>query len=388
MNAIVPLQAGRPPALFSQRKSSLNAAAQANIQASFAVIGYKGRNWRIKFRGEDQLLRDERNIPYPNLDVVIVGVSEGISKQFYEKKFTEGDDAAPDCFSVNGVTPDVASPKKQCTTCGVCPHNQWGSRVTEAGKKGKACQDSRRIAVVPLGDPENEGYGGPMLLRLPPMSLSNFANYGQLLERKGAGMEFVGTRLGFDYDVAYPRITFEAIGWLDDEQAAAIVGPDGNGGIMSNPLIERMLQEAVDEVTHDPASAAAQPAAADPLASGGPARAFQQQAAAAITPAPAPVQQAPAPVVQQAPAPAPQAAALAAPKRRSPFQTAAAAAAPAAAAAAQTAPVQQAPVQQAPVQQAPVQQAPAPVAQAPVQTAPVQQAPADLETAIDELLNM
>lgn len=356
MGAVVSFQGGRPPALFSQRKSSLNAAAQANIQASFGVIGYKGRNWRVKFRGEETLLKDDRGVPVPNLDVIIVGVAAGISKQYYEKKFSEGDDAAPDCFSVNGVAPDASSPRKQCSTCAVCPKNQWGSRITEAGKKAKACQDSRRLAVVPLGDPENETYGGPMLLRIPPTSLSNLANYAGMLERKGASLEFVGTRLGFNYDVAYPQITFDATGWLDDEQARMVVGADGAGGIMADPVIERMLEEAVVEVSHDPVAAAP----ADPLAQGAPAAAFRPVAAAPVQAAPEPPVQ--EQVVQEQPAePAPSK------RRASPFQAA-------------STPVDPPPAPTA---------APKPVAKpAPVAaTTVVAQAPNDLQAAIDDLLS-
>jgi hypothetical protein len=304
------LTGGGLPSVFQSRRSSLNAAAQANVQASFGIIGYKGRNFRIKYRSEETLLKDERGVPLPTLEVVIVGVASGISKQFYEKGFVEGDSAAPDCFSVNGTAPDASSPKKQCSTCAVCPKNQWGSKITESGSKGKACQDSRRISVVPAGDLENEMFGGPMLLRLPPTTLAAFAQYGAMLDKKGAGMEYVKTEIGFDYDVAYPKMTFKATGWLSEAEAVAVIGADGQSGICANPQVHRMLAEAVDEVAHDPAAVAAPVAAPvhDPLAAGGPAKVFAQPAPTVVAepvhaPVAAPVQAAaPAPV---APAPAP-----------------------------------------------------------------------------------
>lgn len=324
MSNVIPFDAGRPPAVFATRRTNLNQAAQQGVQASFAVIGYKGRNWRIKFRGEEQLLMNEQRQPIPTLDVVIVGVSPNVSKQYYAGNFVEGSDAAPDCFSLDGVSPDASSTKKQCATCATCPHNAWGSKVSEDGKKGKACSDRRRIAVVPLGDLENETYGGPMMLSLPPTSLGNLANYAGMLERKGASLEFVGTRLGFDYDVAYPRITFEATRWLTNEEAVEVVGADGSGGVCANPVIERMLMLGEAGAT---ASAAA--AAPDPLAQGGPAPAFQQRAVApvdAVAGAPEPAAEpAQMPVYQMQPAPA----TAAPPKRQrasSAFQTAPAAA--------------------------------------------------------------
>lgn len=266
MNALAPIEAGRPPSVFAKRRSTLNAFAQQGVQASFAVLSYKGRNWRLKYRGEEALLKDDRGQPAMSLDVIIVGVSGAVSKIYYEGKYVEGSDDAPDCYSLDGVMPDPGAAKKQCETCAVCPHNQWGSRITEAGKKGKACQDSRRIAVVPLGDPMNESFGGPMLLRIPPMSLNMLASYASMLERKGASIEAVATRLGFDFDVAYPKLKFEAIDWLTEEQAVMVVGEDGNSGICGDPQVDRMLHDVVS------APEAIAPAQPDPLAKGGPAK--------------------------------------------------------------------------------------------------------------------
>ena len=271
-NELTVLKTGAMPSVFASRANLPNmaAAAQANLAASYAIIGYKGRNWRLKHRGEEELLM-HGGVPIPTLSVVVVGVAAAISKQFYDKKYSEGDDASPDCFSNNGITPDLASSKKQCTTCAACPQNVWGSRITENGKRAKACQDSRRVAVVPRGDIENEGYGGPMLLRLPPMSLNGFAKYGRDIQRFGAEPFMVGTTIGFDYDVAYPLITFSAEGWLSDEEATLVAK------VLDDPLIPQMLNEAV------PAGDDAAPAkeTAQALAGGTPAASFDAQAHAA-----------------------------------------------------------------------------------------------------------
>ncbi len=264
MNQIAPLQAGGVPSLFQSMANlpDMAAAARAGISAGFAVVGYKGRNWRLKYAGEDELLKDERGVPFATLDVVIVGISPNISKIWYEKRFVEGDDAAPDCWSVDGITPDVSAPKRQASVCAQCPRAVWGSRITDAGKKGKECQDSRRIAVVPHGDIVNEGYGGPMLLRIPPMSLGNLGAYAKEISRFGAQPFMVRTQLGFNYDVAYPEITFRALGWLDSEDAEAVIEQ------MQNPLVERILH---DEAPATAAAKPTQPPGADTSAlSGGP----------------------------------------------------------------------------------------------------------------------
>jgi hypothetical protein len=286
MNALTNLPPGGIPAAFqSANLPDMNAAAQEGLLASFAVVGYKGKNWRLRYRGEEELLTDNRGVPLPSLEVVIVGLSPAISKSFYDKRYSEGDDGAPDCYSTGGVVPDPQSPEPQSPSCAACPKNIFGSRITEAGKKAKACQDYRRLAVVPLGDIENESYGGPMLLRVPPMSLSNLAKYANDIQRFGAQPYAVATTLGFNYDVAYPELTFSPARWVTEEEAEAILEQ------LSNPVIERMMSPSAAEEEYGQD--------ASPLAAGGPPASLRTPPAPPVAPQPAP---APAPT----PAPAPE----------------------------------------------------------------------------------
>lgn len=241
MNALVPLAGNALPAAFASFSGpDMTAAAQANLQASFGVIGYKGKNWRIKYRGEEILVKDSRGLPEAALEVVIVGVSPNISKAYYEKKWNEGDSGAPDCYSVNGVHPVAASPKKQCDSCAACPQNVWGSRVTDQGKKAKNCQDSRRIAVVPAADIANTDFGGPMLLSLPPMSLSGLSMFAKELGRLGGQPFMVATQLTFAPELAYPQIEFKALRWVTDEEAVTVKE------LLDDPQIGRMLTEEIE----------------------------------------------------------------------------------------------------------------------------------------------
>lgn len=244
-----PIQ-GQLPSVFNQRNSfALTAAAQEGVQATFSVASVRGKVFRIKYRGEEEMVADATRPGQPaaSMDVVVVGVAKHISKQWFLKGYTDGADEGPACFSLDGVTPDSTSPQKQSALCANCPHNQWGSRMTEAGKKAKACADTRRLAIVPAGDLENEVFGGPTLLRIPPMSLNNLATYAAQLARRGAPIESVVTRLSFDYEVAYPHLIFSAERWLSEEEATVVVGPDGNGGICAHPLIDRILYDNITE---------------------------------------------------------------------------------------------------------------------------------------------
>jgi hypothetical protein len=241
-NSLTALDRNRPSAVAQRRRTTLLDYARTGLPPSYGVMTYKGRNFRIKYRSEEVLLRDgATRKPVSYVDVVIVGVSPAISRQFFPRQYTEGDTDGPICYATDGVKPDVGVPEQQSPLCATCKWSQWGSRVTDNGKRAKACQETRRIAVVPSTDIMNETFGGPLLLRVPPMSLYNLSNYSDFLGAKGASFETVVTRISFDEDVAYPRLTFEAVDWLSEEQQIEATGEDGNGGICASPLLDRML---------------------------------------------------------------------------------------------------------------------------------------------------
>ena len=227
------------------------------VSGGFAVVSLRGGKWRVKHRGEETPItktdEDGDAIPVPNLDVVIIKASPNVSKIWYEKKYSEGDDAAPDCFSTDGIKPDPSSVKPQCGTCAACPKNVFGSRITEDGKKAKACGDSRRLAVLPLHDLDNEMLGGPMLLRVPAASLGDLATYGSALKAAGFDYRRVGTRISFDMTVAYPKLVFKPRTKhqfsMEDLMKIAEAGVSDQ--------VARILEEAPP--VHDAAPAAAEP---------------------------------------------------------------------------------------------------------------------------------
>lgn len=247
VNALAILSQGRPPSIFTDRSSPLNTAAQANIPLGFAVVTYRGKIWRLVYQGDEDIVRDpvRPDQPAGTIEVVIVGAAAAVSKQFYVKPYTEGSDQAPDCYSLDGVKPEANAPSKQSALCARCPQNEWGSRITDSGAKAKRCADSKRLAIVPALDLENDSYGGPMLLRIPPTSLANLSLYAGNLSRMGAPMEAVITKIGFNVEVAYPQLTFTPVRWLTDEEARLVVGADGKSGMMAHPTIGRILVDSI-----------------------------------------------------------------------------------------------------------------------------------------------
>ena len=247
VNALAVLNQGRPPSIYHGRLSSLNTAAQANIPLGFAVVTYRGKIWRLVYQGDEDIVRDpvRPDQPAGTIEVVIIGAAAAVSKQYYIKPYTEGSDQPPDCYSLDGIKPEANVPAKQSALCARCPQNEWGSRVTDSGAKAKRCADSKRLAIVPALDLENDSYGGPMLLRIPPTSLANLSLYAGNLSRMGAPMEAVVTKIGFNFEVAYPQLTFTPLRWLTDEEARLVVGPDGKSGVMAHPVVGRILVDSI-----------------------------------------------------------------------------------------------------------------------------------------------
>lgn len=215
----------------------------AGIGAAFAVISYKGKVWAIKHRGESKpLMRADGSGPQGTIECIIVKAAPVISKIFYANGFKEGDNAAPDCWSVNGVSPDPASASKQSATCAGCPKNAWGSRITDSGKSGKACGDSKRLALVPSNDMRNELLGGPMLLRIPAASLAGISQYSAALQAMGHAYYGVVTEIGFDYKEAFPLLTFKAKRVLTEDEVDILLE------LQASESVNRILNEAVDQV--------------------------------------------------------------------------------------------------------------------------------------------
>lgn len=336
------------PVMAAQTQSELSAGVGAN----FAVVSIKGKVFRIKHGGTDIPLMvnyNGQNIPAPSLDVIIPKANEALSKTWYNANYVEGSDAPPDCWSEDGINP--LAPLQQrprmvnaagvdqgpCTDCRLCPMNVFGSKVnTATGKGGKACADTRKIAVLPGSDLDNDRFGGPMLFRTPAASLGNLAEYDRKLRAMGIPYYAVVTRISFDPAEAYPKLTFEPVRVITDAEAVKVLA-------LRNDLRTDTVLSSGQAAPALPPPAAAAPAL-------GPV-----PAALAPQPAPAPVQAvqqpqyAPPPVqVQAQPIPQPQP--VAAPVQYAaptdPFAAAAASIPPAAPAVAAS-PSPQQPAQQA-----------------------------------------
>lgn len=235
------------------------------------VLSIRGKEFRFRYQGEETTTRSR------SLECVLLRARPSVSKRFYEKAYSPGSVELPDCFSTDGVRPDSNVPNPQSDKCATCPHNQFGSKITDSGKPGKACSDYKRFVILPVM--EGRLTSQPVVMDLSIMSLRKrrgdqrevmFAQeYAGALHRHGLPPYAVVTTLEFT-DAEYPQVAMGMSRLLEEDESAEVL----------------RLRE--DDLVHE---------ALDGMEEPGPIEAASEQPVAQMT-QPAPAQQAP----QQAPA--------------------------------------------------------------------------------------
>jgi hypothetical protein len=212
------------------------------IASGFNSIGYKGKTWSLKQSGEDiKFFVDEKGVPYPYFDCVILAMHDKTSKMFYTPgTYNEDSAGAPICTSLNGDKPDAGVPEPQSPSCGTCKNNVWGSAAN--GGRGKACQDHRKLAVLIMPYMTKHILEKPLLepvyFKVPPASLKPLKIYGDSLVHRGVPHEAVITRVTFvpgkqfemKFDLKQPLTDAEApvvLPLVDDPQTKNIIGITG-----------------------------------------------------------------------------------------------------------------------------------------------------------------
>lgn len=237
---------GKLAELFGGAFQEQAADLTGGVSVGFPVLSIKGKVFHIKQGGEATLVtQKDSEDPATSLNVILIKANPHISKVYYENGYEEGADTKPTCYSNNGVAPEDDSEEKQSLKCATCPKNQWGSRITDNGKKGKACSDSRRVAVAPAGEPDNA-----MLLRVPAASLKPLMQYGKALSQRGVPYQAVITKLSFDHTVAHPLLKFAPAAALGEAEAEVVfdtMNGDVVEAIINGGGAEQIAQELAGE---------------------------------------------------------------------------------------------------------------------------------------------
>lgn len=220
--------------------AALNSDLTSHAGGGFPVISIKGKVFAVVRDGDREIMMNplDPDSAATSIDVVLLKANKGTSKVFYLKGYDKdtSEGQKPDCYSADGVEPAADAQNKQAKKCATCPHNQWGSRISEKGAtKGKACSDTVRMAVAAAGQ-----LNDPMLLRVPPASIKALGEYGQSLAKRGVGYNMVVTKVSFDIEAESPKLAFKPIGLLDDAGFAEVqemLGSDLVANILgANPV--------------------------------------------------------------------------------------------------------------------------------------------------------
>ena len=201
------------------RKGELSALAKSLTGGtgggSTKRISIKGGVFRLMADGKEITSIDDRH-----LDVVIVNAAPKISRTFYAGQYVEGETKGPDCWSANGEKPDASIEEPQANDCASCPMNVKGSGQGDS----KACRFSQRLAVVLANDIQ----GDVMQLTLAATSIFGkeegekrpLQAYARYLAAQNINPETLVTRLRFDTKAAVPKLFFQPVRWLEDDEYA------------------------------------------------------------------------------------------------------------------------------------------------------------------------
>jgi len=225
MSSLIPFESANLPAhLAGIDIKAFNADLTAHAGSGFPVISIRGKVFAIVRDGERIILPNPKDpdSAATSIEVVLVKANKDKSKVYYLDKYdaNSADKAKkPDCYSTDGRLPAADSEHKQSTSCATCKWNAWGSAVNDKGvaTKGKACQDSVRMAVVPGGT-----LNDPMLIRVPPASITALGEYGQMLAKRGVAYNMVVTKISFDQEAESPKLVFKPMGFLSAEDYATV----------------------------------------------------------------------------------------------------------------------------------------------------------------------
>lgn len=179
--------------------------------------------------------------PMPNNEVGVVIVDAVFENAYYTKPFDPKAEAEPpSCFAL-GRDGEALAPHEQVAkakraehdTCEGCPQNEFG---TARVGRGKACKNTRRLALLPAGrflkdgtfepieDPDH--YAGAQLgiLRVPVTSIVTYANWvrevEQTMHRPPLGV-FCRVQVVKDPE-RQVALTFETLAKVPDELLAPL----------------------------------------------------------------------------------------------------------------------------------------------------------------------
>jgi hypothetical protein len=265
---------GGPAAIFKEQNIQTEELGAGIDGVGFSLIGFKGREFYIRHQGKRSTLLDETGRAARHFDFVILQKGAGKSHTWYKDAYVPGSDKSPDCVSTDGVAPDDSSPNPQSELCGLCPRYEW--KLQRNGRKGRECQDSLRLAVLPMPSQIKLSIGEaitePVLFRIPAASLKGFSDFGRAMQEKfGGNAPFCSyiMRVTFKEGIDHPQLEYRLLDWLSDDNSKLIIEmrntttawrilgltPEGNSlvrrqAVDVTPVVAQIAQAARGEPFH------------------------------------------------------------------------------------------------------------------------------------------
>lgn len=177
---------------------------------------------------------DGQESPGPFSAVILDFVS---ANEYYTNPYVRGEVVPPDCFAINEepglLAPSKNAPKPQSENCSACHWNQYG---TARVGKGKACKNTRLLALLP---PDADAASPIWLMSISPTGIQAWDRYvATIYAQFNSTPARVITTIAFDPKVDYPSVRFgnpvplepemmpQFISRLDEARNRLLVEPD------------------------------------------------------------------------------------------------------------------------------------------------------------------
>lgn len=167
------VQKGGAVALPAKWQEELAAAAKdESAKETPSITNISFRSGVLSFGGQ----------PIPNNTMTAIVMQTAYERALYEGPFDPNKVKSPICFALSTDGEDMAphdnSLHPQNETCIGCPMNEWGS--AGEGRRGKACKETRRLALIPADKLESVNdikTSELAMAKIPVTSVSNWSNY-------------------------------------------------------------------------------------------------------------------------------------------------------------------------------------------------------------------
>jgi len=190
-------------------------AKRAKLAAGVEESAMVGGSW-IRTRG-GVLSFNGAEIPGNKLNVIIL--DHILENHYYPGRFDPKKPNTPSCYAFARKLEDLVPHEKcsapQSETCKGCPMNDWGTADTG---KGKACANSRRLAVIPESGLEDIEAAEVAYVQVPVTSVKGWAGYVDQLNKTLHRPPFaVLTELSLEKDEATQfKMKFRMVSTIDD----------------------------------------------------------------------------------------------------------------------------------------------------------------------------